>query len=73
MLNQAVEYAKRNQERHLAELKEFVSIPSISTLSAHKPDMRRAGMGRQANARDRPEECCCHAHGGASGRLRRMA
>ncbi len=38
----ALAYAKNNQERYLSELKEFLSIPSISTLSEHKPDIRRA-------------------------------
>lgn len=42
MSNQAIEYAKQNRERFLAEYKELVSIPSISTLSEHTPDMRRA-------------------------------
>jgi acetylornithine deacetylase/succinyl-diaminopimelate desuccinylase-like protein len=42
MLKQALEYAQRNKDRHLAELKEFVAIPSISTLSENKPDIRRA-------------------------------
>jgi len=42
MLNQAIEYAKQNRERFLAEYKELVAIPSISTLSEHKPDMQRA-------------------------------
>ncbi len=41
-LNQAIEFAKQNHDRYLSELKEFVAIPSISTLSQHKPDIRRA-------------------------------
>jgi len=39
---QALAYARNNHERYLAEYKEFLSIPSVSTLSEHKPDMRRA-------------------------------
>jgi acetylornithine deacetylase/succinyl-diaminopimelate desuccinylase-like protein len=39
---QAIGYARSNRERYLAELKEFLAIPSISTLSEHKPDMQRA-------------------------------
>ncbi len=39
---QAIAYAKNNRERYLAELKEFLAIPSVSTLSQHKPDMQRA-------------------------------
>src|SRR5919206_5368223 len=37
-----LDYARSNHERYLAELKQFLSIPSISTLSEHKPDMQRA-------------------------------
>ncbi len=40
--SQVVEHVKRNRENYLAELKEFLKIPSISTLSEHKPDMQRA-------------------------------
>jgi acetylornithine deacetylase/succinyl-diaminopimelate desuccinylase-like protein len=38
----AIAYAAKNRERYLAELKEFLAIPSVSTLSEHKPDMQRA-------------------------------
>ena len=38
----AITYAKNNRERYLAELKELLAIPSVSTLSQHKPDMQRA-------------------------------
>jgi acetylornithine deacetylase/succinyl-diaminopimelate desuccinylase-like protein len=38
----AIEYARQNHERFLSELKEFVGIPSVSTLSEHKGDMERA-------------------------------
>jgi acetylornithine deacetylase/succinyl-diaminopimelate desuccinylase-like protein len=41
-LNQAIEFVNKNHERYLSELKEFAAIPSISTLSANKPDMQRA-------------------------------
>jgi len=41
MLNKALEYAKQNQERFLTELKDVLTIPSISTDPAHKPDMQR--------------------------------
>jgi len=37
-----ISYTQREQARYLAELKDFLSIPSISTLSEHKPDIRRA-------------------------------
>src|SRR5947209_4826857 len=35
-------FVKENRDRLLAELKEFVRIPSISTLPEHKPDIQRA-------------------------------
>ncbi len=45
-------YAKSQHDRYLAEYKEFLSIPSISTLSEHKPDMQRAAewVARQMNS-----------------------
>jgi acetylornithine deacetylase/succinyl-diaminopimelate desuccinylase-like protein len=52
-------YFQEHRDRHLAELDQFLRIPSVSALSAHKPDMERAaewvreqlqGMGI-ANAR----------------------
>ncbi len=36
------DYVTANRERFLDELKELVAIPSISTLSEHKQDVRRA-------------------------------
>ena len=38
----AIEYAQKNRERNLAEFKELLAIPSISTLAQNKPDMQRA-------------------------------
>lgn len=38
----AIHYARNNRERYLAELKELLAIPSVSTLSQHKPDIQRA-------------------------------
>ncbi|WP_187385777.1 dipeptidase [Gorillibacterium timonense] len=35
-------YFSENREKHLAELQEWLRIPSISALSAHKPDMQKA-------------------------------
>ena len=35
-------YFTENRERHLAELTEFLRIPSISSLSDHKADMQTA-------------------------------
>ena len=39
---QSIAYAQSSHERYLAEYKEFLSIPSLSTLSEHKPDIQRA-------------------------------
>ncbi len=39
-----IEYARTNQDRFLAELYEFLSIPSISTQPEHKPDIERAAV-----------------------------
>ena len=40
-LEAALEWARANKDAHLAELKEVLSIPSVSTLAAHKPDILR--------------------------------
>jgi len=37
----AIEYGKRNQSRCLSELNEYIAIPTVSTMSEHKPDMVR--------------------------------
>lgn len=37
-------YLQRERERHLAELMDFLRIPSISALSAHRPDIERAAQ-----------------------------
>ena len=42
MLEKALEHAHQNGDRFLAELKELLAIPSISTLDEHKSDMLRA-------------------------------
>lgn len=39
---QAIEFARANRERYLAELKDLLAIPSISTLPQHQPDIQRA-------------------------------
>lgn len=39
---QSLEYAASRQEESLNELKEFLRIPSVSTLPEHRPDMQRA-------------------------------
>jgi acetylornithine deacetylase/succinyl-diaminopimelate desuccinylase-like protein len=42
MSTDAIQYAKQEQPRFLAELKDLLRIPSISTLPEHREDMRRA-------------------------------
>jgi acetylornithine deacetylase/succinyl-diaminopimelate desuccinylase-like protein len=42
MLSDALGHARAHRERYLAQLIEFLRIPSISTLSEHKPDIERA-------------------------------
>ena len=45
-------FVKDNRDRLLAELKEFVRIPSISTLPEHKPDIQRAAEFVAASLRN---------------------
>lgn len=40
--SQALEYVRRNRERFLEELKDFLRIPSVSTDPAHREDVRQA-------------------------------
>ena len=40
----AVPYARSHRERYLDELKQFLSIPSISAQPAHQPDIQRAAQ-----------------------------
>jgi acetylornithine deacetylase/succinyl-diaminopimelate desuccinylase-like protein len=42
MKGELAQYFQEHRSRHLAELVEFLRIPSISTLSAHRPDMLAA-------------------------------
>lgn len=42
MSSPALEYARQNQPRFLAELKDLLRIPSVSTLPQHKSDIERA-------------------------------
>lgn len=42
MENRVIEYLKENRDRHLEELKQFLSIPSISSLSEHHEDIVKA-------------------------------
>lgn len=40
-MEKVLNYINENNERYINELKEYLSIPSISTLSAHKKDMKK--------------------------------
>ena len=44
MLESAIEFARVNQEAHLASLCDWLRIPSISTLPEHAADVRRAAQ-----------------------------
>lgn len=44
MTQAAIEYANSHAEEHLSQLIELLSIPSISTLREHKPDIRQAAQ-----------------------------
>ncbi len=44
MLNDALQYTASHHTAFLAELKEFLSLPSISALPEHRPDMQRAAQ-----------------------------
>ncbi len=44
MLNPAIQFARDNQPRFLSELKDLLRIPSISTLSENRADVRRAAQ-----------------------------
>jgi hypothetical protein len=41
-MNSALSFARQNGERFLTELREVLTIPSISTDPAHNADMRHA-------------------------------
>ena len=41
-VQKALDYVRGNSERYLSELKDFLSIPSISTLDENKDDVQRA-------------------------------
>lgn len=41
-LTALIDFARSQRDRYLAEYKDFIAIPSVSTLSEHKPDMLRA-------------------------------
>ncbi len=41
-VQKAIDFVRTNRERFLAELKEFVAIPSISTSNEYKSDMEKA-------------------------------
>jgi acetylornithine deacetylase/succinyl-diaminopimelate desuccinylase-like protein len=48
MSSSAVDFAHKNHPRFLGELKDFLRIPSISTLPEHKDDCRKAALTLEA-------------------------
>src|SRR5512140_867832 len=48
----AIDYVRSNHDRYLAELKEILTIPSVSTLSEHQGDMQRAAEWLARQTRD---------------------
>jgi acetylornithine deacetylase/succinyl-diaminopimelate desuccinylase-like protein len=44
ILDPALAYARANREKHLAQLCDWLRIPSISTLPEHRGDVRRAAV-----------------------------
>ena len=42
MLSDALQYARQHRQQHLAELKQVLTIPSISAQPGHRPDIQRA-------------------------------
>ncbi len=48
----AIEYVRQHRERFLAQAREFLAIPSVSTEPAHKEDVRRAAEWVAQRLRD---------------------
>lgn len=48
----AIEYVRQHHERFLAQAREFLAIPSVSTEPAHKEDVRRAAEWVAQRLRD---------------------
>ena len=68
------EYLDEQQPRFLAELLDFLRIPSISASSVHAPDVQRAGEWVAARVRAAGlEHVQILAHGRPPGRGRRLA
>lgn len=44
MLNEALQYAQSHHDSFIAELKDFLSLPSISALPEHKTDIQRTAQ-----------------------------
>ncbi|KGA97163.1 M20/M25/M40 family peptidase [Alkalihalobacillus alcalophilus ATCC 27647 = CGMCC 1.3604] len=45
-------YLQQNRDKHLSELGDFLSIPSISALSEHKEDVRHAAEWMESSLKD---------------------
>ncbi len=48
MTNRAMEYIEANKDRFLAELQEFLRFPSVSSQTAHEPDVMACATGWSA-------------------------
>ena len=67
-------FVQHNQPRLLEELKQFLRIPSISTLPEHRADVERAAeLRRRCPARRRHGECRAHPDRQTPAGLRRLA
>ncbi|MBL1212047.1 MAG: dipeptidase [Ignavibacteriae bacterium] len=51
-MDQVVNYIKSNNNNYIEELKEYLRIPSVSTLSEHKPDMQKCAKFVAGKLRD---------------------
>ena len=51
MTDHLIQYERANRERYLAELQEWLRIPSVSTLPEHAQDVRRAAEWAAAKLR----------------------
>lgn len=58
-LDQMNEYFEKNRDTHLNQMKEFLSIPSISALSEHKADMKQAAEWLSASFKEAGLENIC--------------
>jgi len=51
-MNNVIDFINTNRDRFLAELKDYLAIPSVSSLAEHREDMRRAAEWTAKQLRD---------------------